>query len=239
MYKAGGTSMRKLIRDQYPQADVVEVDGAIPELEAWRAQQETLRHSQDLLLGHQFFGNHDFVRPGASYITVLRDPIERVISFYYYVLRMPDHYLYRYGFEPQMSLRELYEKTRCVELDNLQVRMMNPQPTHHPVMGSVDDRMMEIAERNLRYIADHGVVGVVEHMPELLEVLERDEGWDVSTMTRSNATARRPSAESLDPETLDIIVRSNQYDIRLHKLATELFQERLHRSRSGAAVIAE
>ncbi len=225
--------MRKLIRDQFPQAVVVEVSGSIEELLEWRERAEAERHGVDLLLGHQFFGNHEHLRSGASYITVLRDPIERVISFYYYVLRMPNHYLYRYGFAPGMSLREMYQHTKCVELDNLQVRMMNAQPAHHPLMGTVDESMLATAEKNLRYIANHGVVAVVERMPELLEVLERDEGWNASMMTRSNVTEKRPGAESLDSVTLEIIRESNQYDLRLHDLAVRLFEDRLAQSRSS------
>lgn len=227
--------MRRFIRDQFPGANVAEVNGSIAELARWQEQDERDRHDIDLLLGHQYFGNHAYLRDGASYVTVLRNPIERVISFYYYVLRMPDHYLYRFGFEPHMSLREMYKNTGCIELDNLQVRMLNPQPEFNPPMGTVNQEMLEIAEANLQFIADHGVVGVVERMPELLSVFERDEGWDPTKMTRSNATSHRPAAESLDAETLDIIAESNRYDLRLYELACKLFEDRFTPLSSDAA----
>ena len=236
MYKAGGTSMRRFIRQQYKAAKVVEVNGSIEELVRWREQPSEERRAVDLLLGHQFFGNHEYLRPDAKYLTVLRDPIERVISFYYYVLRKPGHYLYRYGFEDHMSLRGMFENTRCIELDNLQVRMLNPQPAYNPPMGEVDEHMFQVAAENLKYIASHGIVGVVERMPELLEVLQRDEGWDPSKMVRANVTTDRPEADSLDEATLDIVRKHNRFDTKLYDLAAQLFEARLMSSRAAQDV---
>ena len=227
MFKAGGTSLRKFIRDQYPRSHAVEVNGSIADLQAWQSRDERERHDVDLLLGHQYFGNHTFLREGASYITVLRDPIERVVSFYYYVLRMPDHYLYRYGFSPDMSLRDMYEQTNCIELDNLQVRMLNWQPEYPPLKGSVDEAMFDVACENLWYIHDHGFVGVIERMPQFLRLLETELDWDASAMTRSNATKDRPAVDAIDPRAIELVREWNQFDLRLHELAEELFESRL------------
>jgi hypothetical protein len=143
--------------------------------------------------------------------------------------------LYLYGFEADMSLRGMFENTGCIELDNLQVRMLNPQPNYHPPMGQVNEQMFQVAARNLRYISEHGIVGVVERMPELIETLERDEGWDPSMMVRENVTAGRPEAKSLDEATLGIVRQHNRFDLRLHELAVQLFDARLASSRAADA----
>jgi hypothetical protein len=48
----------------------------------------------EILFGHLFYGvihGYNAARQ-PLYATVLRDPLERVLSLYYYVLRYPDHY---------------------------------------------------------------------------------------------------------------------------------------------------
>lgn len=226
MYKAGGTSFRRYIRAQYPDAKVKEVEGAIADLERWRQSDVSSRHEIDILMGHQYFGNHSFMRPGARYLTVLREPIDRVISFYYYVLRMPDHYLYNHGFASGMSLKEMYENTACIELDNLQVRMLNEQPQTPLPFGSITREMLDTARQNLRFISENGHVGVIELTDQLTEVLAADYGWDPSKITRSNATQGRPTAESFDSETLEIVRANNELDAELHEYARELFGKR-------------
>ncbi|MFI4914904.1 MAG: hypothetical protein ACIAS6_00175 [Phycisphaerales bacterium JB060] len=227
MYKAGGTSFRQYIRAQYPDAHVQRVEGNIADLEAWQQQPEDIRHGIDLLLGHQYFGNHRFLRPGATYLTILREPIDRVLSFYHYVERMPDHYLHQHGFEEGMSIVEVINSSRCVEFDNLQVRMLNPQPEYPPAFGSVSEDMFEVACENLRYIHQHGVVGIIEQLDDCLKVLQRRYGWEPSKITQANVTKSRPPVEAHDDASLNAIRELNRYDEQLYALAKEMLGAQL------------
>ncbi len=228
MYKAGGTSIRRYLRAQHPEANVVYLEGYIPKLKEWQAQPENARHSVDLLLGHQYFGNHEYLRPGATYLTFLREPVDRVLSFFHYVRRMPDHYLHNHGFNMESTVAQAIERTNCVEFDNLQVRMLNPQPKHKVIpFGQVTEEMLEVACNNLRCIHESGFVGVVEQMDAGLNELRRTFGWDPSKITRANVSENRPGVEWHDKTDIAAIRDLNQLDHVLYALAEELFCSRL------------
>ena len=45
--------------------------------------------------GHLFYGIHEFLPQGATYITMLREPVVRLLSSYYFILRRPLHPMHR------------------------------------------------------------------------------------------------------------------------------------------------
>lgn len=227
MYKAGGTSFRQYIRAQYPIATVKHIEGYIPDLVEWQRESEEERHRIDLLMGHQYYGNHEYLRPHATYITMLREPIDRVLSFYHFVEREPDHYLYDYGFVKGMSVIEMIEGTQCIEIDNVQVRMLNPQPEEPPAFGTVSEEMLETACHNLRAISKRGFVGVVERMGECLRLLQHRYGWNPAHITRANVTAKRPPVDAHDEASLAALREYNRYDMRLYAFAEELLSSEM------------
>ena len=61
----------------------------------------------------------------SKYITFLRDPVERLISHYHYVLRRPKHYLYEQVVKDGLSLSDYVTSDISPELSNHQVRMIS------------------------------------------------------------------------------------------------------------------
>ena len=59
-----------------------------------------------------------------TYITVLRDPVDRIASHYYYAKRYPTHYLHKEITGRNMSLQDYASARLSDELDNGQVRML-------------------------------------------------------------------------------------------------------------------
>lgn len=222
IFKAGGTSLRKVVRQQFPNAKCQVFEGSFPESNAWREQPQAERDSCELLIGHQHFGQHEFLSKPATYMTVLREPVDRVLSYYYFVLRYKQHYSYNYGFHEGMSIKELYGLGRFIELDNIQTRLLNPQPTKQYPFGSIDEAMFEVALENLRTIQR---VGVVERMNDFLNVLRKGEGWSIEQTPHENRTSDRPSADAQDERTLELIKEHNRWDALLYEEARRLFEQ--------------
>jgi hypothetical protein len=158
------------------------------------------------VIGHFWFGLHEHVPGPSTYVTLLRDPVERVISLYHY-LRLDE----------RMSLDEFAASPPFREADNDQVRRIAGVD---PEIGACTPAMLEAAKENLR--RHFAVVGVVERFEETLVLLNRRLGWtkEVASWPRNVNPARRPTA-SLSPSTIDAIRARNALDGELHRFARE------------------
>ena len=94
--KAGGSTLYKIIGRNYNRNKIFHIHGAkIKEsiLNFKNLNYEGL-DSIKILTGHMGFGLHNHFQNESIYFTLLRNPVDRIISHYYYVLRKPNHYLY-------------------------------------------------------------------------------------------------------------------------------------------------
>jgi len=158
------------------------------------------------VVGHFWFGIHEHVGRPWTYVTLLRDPVERVVSLYHY-LQLGE----------RMSLEEFAASPPFREADNDQVRRVAGAD---PEIGACTEAMLEAAKENLR--THFAVVGVTERFDETLALLDRRLGWtrEVASYPRNVNPARRPT-DSLPRSTVDAIRARNALDTELHRFAGE------------------
>jgi len=164
--KTGGSTLRNLIKRNYKGQPIFSIDGrrARKSIEAFKKLPEAQRKSFKVLQRHMLFGLHEFLSSPSTYITMLRDPIERIISHYYYVLRDPEHYPYLYkkvksqNMSLNISLKDYVISGISTELDNGQTRLLSGMKNVD--FGCCPREMLEIAKKNLR---EHfAVIGLME-----------------------------------------------------------------------------
>jgi hypothetical protein len=171
----------------------------------------------------------------STYITILRDPIERTISYYYHILRNPTHYLYQRVVPQELSLVDVVRGEMTPDLDNGQTRLLSGVWNDVPC-GCCTFDMLEQAKRNLR---DHfAVVGLAERFDETLLLLRKVFQWRWRGLfyIRANVTPNRPRGDSLSPSTLESLRKYNELDIELYKYAQGLFEEQVSRYGCSLAV---
>ena len=119
--------MHTIIERQYEPTIILTIDGACVQesVGEFKKLPEALRERIIVLKGHLYFGLHEFLPRPSTYITILRDPVDRVISNYYYVLRTPSHYLHHEIRSQGMSLREYLRSEMNPQLDNAQRRLLS------------------------------------------------------------------------------------------------------------------
>jgi hypothetical protein len=194
---------------------------------------ETRRGEIHVLKGHMGFGLHEFMPQPSTYITIMRDPIDRTISYYHHILRKPDHYLHQEVVSEEMSLKEVVCGEMTPDMDNGQTRLLSGVWNTVPC-GHCSTDMLERAKRNLReYFA---VVGLVERFDETLMLLKKTFGWGVPFYVRANVTPNRPSKASLSQDVLAAIEKYNDLDIELYEYARQLFQQQIVRYGGSFAV---
>jgi hypothetical protein len=223
--KTAGTTLHRIIERQYRQREIFTIGGISHEsIEQFRSMSEERRAKYRMIKGHLGFGFHEFVPGPSAYFTILRNPIERVISFFYWVRRTPHHYLYDFMISKDIGLKEYLESGANVMLDNAQVRMVSGV-WYNIGFGECTEETLEIAKRNLR--EECAVVGLTERFDETLILLKRAFGWRNLHYARQNVTASRPRKDQLAPETLDAVVKVNRLDLALYQYATALFEEEI------------
>jgi hypothetical protein len=161
------------------------------------------------VIGHFWFGLHEHVARPSVYVTALRDPVERVLSLYYY-MRLHD----------SISLDEFVAAPPFREVDNDQTRRIAGVD---PEVGGCTPAMLEMAKENLRRFA---VAGTIERLDEMLPRLQRRLGWRRPAVAYPrNVNPDRPAASSLPRATIAAIRRRNELDLELWRYASQLMDE--------------
>ncbi|MFK9094771.1 sulfotransferase family 2 domain-containing protein [Bacillus salipaludis] len=156
------------------------------------------------IYGHMHFGMHRYLTKPYTYFTVLRDPIDRVVSHYYYFLGK-GHFKKETTFEEFITTPKFF---------NFQTRYL---------AGGVPD--LEAAKANMD--SNFPIVGITEMFDETLFLMKKHFCWHNIVYTKKNVTAKRPSKEQISQEMMDLIVQHNEMDIQLYQYARNALEEKI------------
>jgi hypothetical protein len=179
----------------------------------------------EVIKGHMPFGIHRRLRQPATYITVLREPVERVISEYYFALHYRLHPQHRRM--QKLSLEEYATKTPH---HNLQCKLLAGLPGPRDFLaGDCTEETLETAKANL---AGHfALAGLTERFEETLALLKVTFGWKLKNYASFNVTPIRPRKDAVSAEIQGIIAERNRYDVAIHQHVLGLFQQAMDRHR--------
>ncbi|WP_216828248.1 sulfotransferase family 2 domain-containing protein [Alkalihalobacterium elongatum] len=170
----------------------------------------------EVVRGHFPFGVHKYLpQKNFTYITFLRDPIERVISAYYYMKSNPIHpYYYKMN---QTSLYEFVsEKAFHWAVYNRQTCLLNGHGWNYD---------LDVAKENItKYFS---VVGITERFNESIKLLNDSLGWNICNISKVNVNPNKPKKSEIANEVREVIKEKNQKDIELYQLATHLLDRKL------------
>jgi hypothetical protein len=223
--KAGGSTLKATLGRFYRDGEVFQI--VRPHRETTAAfinLPEEKRASIRLLAGHMPFGLHvHFPRPSA-YITLVRDPVERVVSHYHFVRRSSRHLMHEKL--KNLTLEEYVSSGVLTEMDNGQVRLLSGHDDDIP-FGECTSDLLDQAKRNL---LDHFLVaGLTERFDESLLLMRRRLGWTTLPFyRRENVAARRTRVDELAASTIALINRHNELDRALYQWAAERLQRALN-----------
>ena len=176
--KCAGTTLNfEIIKKQFkPHEFIFFYDQGTPALiELLKGMSKKEQKKIKCISGHFYFGVHKYfyVRP-ATYITILRDPIERIISHYYQVRRWEPHYLYKEVTKNNLTLKKYISNKLSCELNNGQTRILAGLDWHVP-FGECTRELLDKAKKNLeKYFV---AVGLTEKFNEFLQLLNLKLGW--------------------------------------------------------------
>src|SRR5262245_11663212 len=180
--------------------------------ERFKRLSEARRRRLQVVRGHLFYGIHEFLPQGATYITLLRDPVARLLSSYYFVLRRPLNPLHRKLKKEGLSVED------CIRLfperNNTQCRFI--AGVKDPAIS--DERLLETAKENLT--KSFSVVGLCERFEESLVLISKTFGWQISAYDNHKVAKSRPAIE---PKLAGLIREHNRLDVELYEFGKKLF----------------
>jgi len=220
--KVGGMTLDQILERRYPRERMFTFDGREPRraLERFQAIPEPERARLRLVRGHVAFGIHTALPTPSAYITYLRNPVERVISQFYYAKSSPDHYLYARLKRDGTSLYEYAAQQLTPEILNQQTSALAGIETQTWEIETTR-ASLEAAKQHLQ--THFRVVGVTEQFDTGLLLIQRAFGWTMPLYLRENTTAEKPPAAQIDPRARALIAELNALDIELYAFARELF----------------
>ncbi len=220
--KTGGTTLRQILRRQYRSTCIVGLSlthGALA-----RELKNSDGDAKRVIQGHMVFGAHQFLDSDTRYLTMIRDPLDRVVSDYYYVLRTPTHDFHDPVATEDYSLEDYIRSEITIYTNNLQTRLLSGAGRSVPV-GKCTESMLEQAKQN---IEDHfDVVGLTDRFDESVVLMQRRLGWSVPKYAVRNKTSGRPYRETIPEGARTAVNEHNALDFRLYDFVSRRFEEAL------------
>ncbi len=177
-----------------------------------------MRAEARLIHGHMPFGVHAYMDRRCEYVTVLRNPLERVVSVYTLITQAPGHVLHERVVGAGITL-EAYVESGMDEgqTANSQTRQLSGRQ-----FGTLDDAALEEAKRNLEGFL---VVGLTERFEETFVLLRRAVRLRMPFYLTRNVSPPHEVSE----RDLGLIRERNQLDLALHEFGRDLFSQQIAR----------
>ncbi len=190
-------------------------------VKALASEPDAQKRKIKLLRGHQPFGLHTVLPQPCSYVTVLRHPVARAISQYFYVLKNAHNPLHD-QVRKMRSPGEFVESGISVGMNDGQVRWLQGG-VHALGFGEVTPDHLEEAKRN---IEEHFLcVGLTERFDDSILVLRHVLRWRTPPFyRRQNVNARKRAVADEDRERIQ---RHNQLDLELYEFAERLLDQQM------------
>jgi hypothetical protein len=219
--KTAGTAFREAIAENYRQSEIAYLYPDPPGLLTYKLELLPLEQRKGfrLVIGHFQYGIHSLLPQKCQYVTIVREPVARIISHYRYILEKRNER--GTGNEDSAgALVAMLERYETVNLDNLMVRCFAGVDEKDVPPGYVNQEVYALAVQHLEN--DFSFVGYQESANEAYLNLQQRLNWkpraalDSVNKGRFSATQKYESARQA-------IEHFNRWDCQLYEQIRSLF----------------
>ena len=218
--KTSGTSLLKELIEPNLSPNTIYYQGNIKKIVP------ALYKNYQLVSGHFSYGMHLFSPRKVKYITFLREPVERAISFYYFVQQGGDDPATRHplcDYAESVTLQEFYQNK---EFHNHQTRMTAGWIDHkfYKYLDSPKNqqRVLTKAIKNLKN--KYYYFGLLEEREKSIALCKKKFDWhNYQTVNPQKKTHKRARIDDVDSKTLKTIKAANALDLEFYNFALKRF----------------
>lgn len=221
--KTAGLTVHEILDRQYPngrQEVVHTTDWSKKILLYSNAKKERLK----VIKGHFLFGFQQQFGGNNACFTLLRNPMERTISGYKFILSYPEHPFHNELVSKKYSLIDFLEGKYVRNFDNIHVRFLCGDQSI--AFGDINEEHLNQAKANL--LSKNMFFGITEQFDESMIYLKNVLGWEMPFYRKINeATNKSLTSQNIDEATTNAIFKTNQFDIQLYEWACHQFKEKI------------
>lgn len=211
--KSAGSSLSQVARANYRPEELQDHESLADRAQPLADLSESQKAKLKAVIGHYYYGIHEgFPGRDVTHVTMLRDPVERVLSSYYFLKTYP-------GYEPvaEMTIKQFIDS--YPESRNLQTLMLSG-------LKDRDDQGLFIPnlERAIQNLNGFRAVGLTERFEQSVAMIGRALGWSNIEYPRVNVTADKPNSSQVSADDIAYVKKANGLDISLYQRAVEIFQ---------------
>jgi hypothetical protein len=206
--KTAGTSFRTILKDKIGDSRVVRLDIHNKNdirLNEKAFTKDKLRNKIKVVHGHFKFADIKELfdlNPSVRYVTWLRDPVDRVLSHYYYLMKMA---AIKMGEQAKDEILSKVGKS----LEEYVVHDQNRNEISHFLEGSSLD--------------DFDFIGIQKDFENELNRFRKVMGWTNIENQRHNVTGSKKPA--IDKKTVELIKSYNEKDVEIYEEALKRHQK--------------
>lgn len=221
--KTAGTTFISILKKNFRPEDILQIDGLDPDRTfEFVKDLPGVENNYKIIMGHwslkfePLFKSREIVR-----IVFLRNPVDLVISSYYYIRKTPKHK--QHTLVNELTLSEFIAMRKEMNLDNIQTRHLACIATN--MVGSDIDfsqyglQYLEIARQEL---ARSTYVFLTEKFDESLQILKGDKILRSISYKRKNVSVQDKSQLNIPESVIKQIQDDNKFDLELYAEAKKI-----------------
>lgn len=227
--KTAGSSVRSVIEKNVPVDRLVRMYGPMQNVSLGQLVRnaEVKLRTADILYGHIEARVHQYVDRKCQYITVLRDPAERILSAYKYI-RYDASWHPAHEMMNRLTIDEWLDETPKYATNNMS-RILAGYRAREDVTDS------ELFAKATKTLQTMPVFGLQERFRESLTQICKTLNWPDRYAERNRSSLSNHEfleKDGISDATLARIRKMNEVDRELHQFAGELFDIRLRKEKT-------
>jgi hypothetical protein len=219
--KTAGSSLYSIFRTILRPPELLKLHQNVETLDRINALPRQHAARLKVLYGHVDVQLAKQIVPLQRCVTLLRDPVDRIVSYYAFAKHMTS------GLHSELarrtSITQWIDALRLPETDNGMVRRFSGALGEAGI-GACSARMLERAKANLARFA---LVGLTDRFDEFYALLALGLGLPMRTYVAEKVNEKRPRFDQLPADVLAELEQRNALDRELYRFGRELFAQQL------------